>query len=549
MLGTKKQPGAQADEAGAKPFGVRDLIVLLSLCVPTLFVCVLVAWRLWNIGIPSEWTWPYFETPGKVLNARGAIALSALLILALYLCVRRGLPQKADEVIAVFLCMVLTYGIIRQMGNSGPFGKEQPMAVAAVPWKGGYYGEAVRVDDMTTYLDAYAETISELRVNYKVRGHIADHPVGPVLFHWLVNRTLEKMPKLARKFVPEDAAIAVRLHSETERLANLQDRVITTGPHAKPKYLIGPPDVLVPLSAGAFAGIWASALLLRAAFWLSLIPIYLLGRELYSKEVGLVALTLSALIPSLHLFSPYVDQAFILFGAYAFYAWHRAARTRSWPWAAVSGAILFLGLLWSLSLLLMVAVLGVGTLLMVWREFAAGEGGINWRGWGRVALGGFGAFGVLSLLPMLLFDYDTWSVWKICLSQHATFSETFNRTCLPWLLFNPVEFLLFTGVAISTLMLVAAVTDLRGWWRERRRAALSLLPWTILAVLAAANLSGKNLGEVGRLWMFLMPFAALSAAPVLVRLDRRRGYLVACVVAVTAAQLIAFRLTLNVFSL
>ena len=218
-------------------------------------------------------------------------------------------------------------------------------------------------------------------------------------------------------------------------------------------------------------------------------------------------------------------------------------------WAALSGAIVVVGLLWSMSLLATVALIGAYSLLVAWRGAVEGRGGPGRSGWLRATFGWAAGFLISSLLPTLLFGYDVWSVWRTCLSQHATFAAHFPRSYWAWTLFNPVEFAVFAGLPAFLLLMVAAAADFRRWWPERRRRALSSLPWALLVVLAALNFSGKNLGEVARLWMFLMPFAAAAGACALASLDGKRGWIAAAVLALAAVQLMVFRLSLNVFGL
>jgi hypothetical protein len=408
--------------------------------------------------------------------------------------------------------MALALGIILETAQANPEAPYDVYNSIVAPWAGGYYVESVRVTDMGAYLKNYVGMISRLEVNDKIRGHIADHPAGPVVFHWAVNRTLDSWPAAAHWVIPPGA----------NKLSGLSD--------------------------GEFAGIWASAFLFRLSYWLTLILIYLLVREMHSREAGLLALALSALIPSLHLFSPYPDLLLPLFTVAAFYAWHRALRRGSIAWAALSGAIVVVGLLWSMSLLATVALIGAYSLLVAWRGAVEGRGGPGRSGWLRPTFGWAAGFLISSLLPTLLFGYDVWSVWKTCLSQHATFALHFPRSYWAWTLFNPVEFAVFTGLPAFLLLTVTAAVDFRRWWPERGRQALSSFPWALLAVLAALNFSGKNLGEVARLWMFLMPFAAAAGACALVVLDGRKGWFAALVLALAAVQLTVFRLSLNTFN-
>jgi hypothetical protein len=63
--------------------------------------------------------------------------------------------------------------------------------------------------------------------------------------------------------------------------------------------------------------------------------------------------------------------------------------------------------------------------------------------------------------------------------------------------------------------------------------------------LILLNVIGKNLGEVGRLWMIVMPLMACSAGPIInewYNNNRRAGSLVLLLVLVTLVQTIGLRL-------
>ena len=464
-----------------------NLLLLLGIAGATLLVCILVGARTWNLGITGQWTWAYFDQPAPLLYALPAACFCLLLALVISFYLRHGITRKLDEIIAVFLCLAIAFGISHHLAEAGPLGKFQPVPVTTAPGNGGYYAEAIHAKDMGAYLAGYADTIATLKIDDRVRGHVADHPAAPILFHWLVNRTMEKASFIQKWFLPPDDINTSKLCELAENAVNLRDpeRYTADPPDPNRKLrIINPPT---RLSSGQFAGIWAAAFLLRLAGILALIGIYLLGRELYAKEAALLALALAALIPSLHLFSPYPDQALTFFGVWAFYAWRRAAKTKHLRWAALTAILIFLGLLWSLSFMLLVAVIGLATVLTAWRESLTPPR-LHWQAWARLAGVGAAIFLTVSLLPTLLFDYDTWRVWKICLSQHATFAETFHRTYWPWLFFNPVEFAVFTGVPIAALIIAALATQTRQWWPRRKQAALPVLPWALISVLVVVGL-------------------------------------------------------------
>ncbi len=149
-------------------------------------------------------------------------------------------------------------------------------------------------------------------------------------------------------------------------------------------------------------------------------------------------------------------------------------------------------------------------------------------------------------------------VWWICLSKHETFYDLFPRTYWKWVLVNLIEFGLFAGAATACLWIVACWAQAKlclgtGCDRRSRRSpaapsAPAAMCMAGLGVLLLLDVSGKNLSEVARLWMFLMPLAAVGGGVVLSRWGAG-GYLPWLVVAAQGVQVIIFKLRLDVFSI
>ena len=81
------------------------------------------------------------------------------------------------------------------------------------------------------------------------------------------------------------------------------------------------------------------------------------------------------------------------------------------------------------------------------------------------------------------------------LHHHARFYDEYPRTYRLWLVVNPLEL----AIALGTPSVVWCVTALRA------PLGLPVTVWSTLLVLALTNLTGRNMGEVARLWMLYMP--------------------------------------------
>jgi methylthioxylose transferase len=103
------------------------------------------------------------------------------------------------------------------------------------------------------------------------------------------------------------------------------------------------------------------------------------------------------------------------------------------------------------------------------------------------------------------------------LHHHARFYDEFPRTYRLWLVVNPVELAIALG-------LPTAVWCLFGLCAPR---GLPVSVWSTFVVLALTNLTGRNMGEVARLWMLYMPPLLVGAGYGFDRWGSRPGPLAA----------------------
>lgn len=93
------------------------------------------------------------------------------------------------------------------------------------------------------------------------------------------------------------------------------------------------------------------------------------------------------------------------------------------------------------------------------------------------------------------------------MEQHRAIAVA-ARSYGTWLVWNPYDLLLLLGPAV----LVPAAASLIGRAEAGWRPAFRALAWGWWALLLCLLLSGTVRGEVGRIWLFLMPFACVLAA-------------------------------------
>ena len=208
------------------------------------------------------------------------------------------------------------------------------------------------------------------------------------------------------------------------------------------------------------------------------------------------------LVPATVLFQPLADTAFPLLSttALALAAWSGKAGRWGWVHAAGAGAVLAVGMAFTLAFL--PVGLAVGIVLAAAR-------GVSWRR-RLLAIGATGAgFLALTLLAWWVTRANPFLIWWWNQKNHARFYLEYPRTYRAWVVANPIEFLLALGIP-------AAFWAALGFLRPRQvpRSA-----WAALAVLLVLNFSGRNLSEVARLWLPLMPPMLVAAAAGLSRFE------------------------------
>jgi hypothetical protein len=236
-----------------------------------------------------------------------------------------------------------------------------------------------------------------------------------------------------------------------------------------------------PLPPPDRAALAVTGLAILLACALTCLPLHALARSRLSPAAAWAGASIWPLVPAGLMFQPAADAAFPLLSttALALAGW---SGRRGWP-AFLAGVVLAIGA--QFSLVFFPAGLVAGLLMASERE-------LGWRRrLANVAATGLG-FLAATLALGLAMRANPLAIWWSNAANHARFYVEYSRSYAAWLVTNPIELAVALGVA-TTAWLACGL-------RSGRE-----LSWATLGTLAFLTLSGKNLSEVARLWLPLMP--------------------------------------------
>ncbi len=504
------------------------LIVAQAALVAALAVWLLAARH--GIGWGDEWSWPVF---GAVYPVSFLVAPLATLLgfggLTAYLWRslrrekiaghRRGLAWS----VAVTLCAG-AWCLQAALWSVTPESVSQLAAIQLSDVSTGYLSEAWRIDDLGDYLREYARDMP------RKPEHVATHPPGAVLFFYAVRGLAEAVPALERAaLIAGSTAVGLsipELAVEVSRFPTVQwqgDRGLATAMLAS--WILGAAGALMPL------------------------VIFAALRGQLGDERALAGAALLALMPSMLLFFPVLDQLVALLSALMLAA--LAATQRHQAWSGGAGLICAAALFVSLGALALVALGGVFLLLRAARQVGQ-SADASWSESYSVFAPAliFGAGLLAGLGAWYLIGVDAAGVFSEGLGAHSSLTGRASfRSYHIWVWLNLVEFAVFLGLPLAALVVTSAPRMLHALRATSSQALPAYLGASALIVLLLLDLSGTVKAETGRIWLFFGPWLAAwlaaAAAPQALDEDARdlRLLIIAC--ALTALQLLLMAWTMQ----
>ena len=467
-------PDAKASSDESKPtsrFG--SWLALAAGTAATIPILLWVLSPAAPLGVPNEWVWNRSSAPPTQIVGWAFPVLAAILYIGVVLAGWSFLKRSGHWAWLCLPALLATAAIwqyaLASFPNAG-LGMERWPSSVYWPSTSGYFTIASEVDDLPAFLRDYDEWIAT-----QDSFHVGTHPPGLIILsRWWLDffRNRPRASEQFLDFTPTQISDGMSILPDTQR----RDPVGLAA--------------IVALIMTA----WTASLLVAPAM-------YALVRTTGSAEEAWVAAAIWPLAPASLLFVPVGDCLYPLLAVLSFLATVWAIRMRTGFLAILAGMLCWVGLMLSLAFLV---VAGITALTITCRMLHAGERLI--AVWLLICL----ATGVLlpSELAYESVGLDVIEIWRTNLAKHSGFYEAMPRSYFPWIGINLIEFAAMTGPVV---LLGASLWALRrlGRWEA---AALDdmVLSWFVLLVVL--DISGRNLSEAARLWLFLAPMSAVGAA-------------------------------------
>jgi len=490
------------------------------------------AWGPLPLG-GDDWRWFRVPLPAweRALAPLGVYALIGIASLLAYQRAARLGRHQVGMLVAILAALAFVAQLLAARQLPGDY--NESIIALGKPGANRYHAAAREVKDLVPVLRDYHNWMRTGPAKL-----IVTHPAGPLSLFWCLNQAYAGREAAAEGFVRwcEDW---------------LSGGTRLRGPGASPATAA----LFTTMTQAELAGVWLATFVLRLAAALAVIPVFAMASRLYGRQAGFAAAAFAAVVPSFLVFSPGIDQAFPALAATACWLSWRAAEERSLWRAALAGAVVSLGLFFSLSF---AVVAGWAGLLAVAGLFRGGERP-RLPAVARLAGAAAAGFALPVLLLHLAVGYNSPAVWLRCAEANARFNAESGRAYWRWLLLNPLEFVVFVGPPAACLFLGRAASAARALWGGARpepvrgagHGSVREADWPTLIIaglLVALDIVGLNRGETPRLWMFLMPGCLVAAAGQLERLAPYRRAVFACLFAFQALQATAFKSLLDALS-
>ncbi len=487
---SKETPETSVDvpEVVHKQSFLSLLVIAATIAITLLQVIVLTSTHL-PLGVSGEWVWPRIPAGNTELLAVMFTILLCTGYLTLLWMGSRWFDQSGRVRIAMglLLLVIASWILIPTLRSvpAGIYGTAGSSWVTYYPRMSGYYTAAMNNEETSTeFLAGYEDVVRQ--GDYL---HQGTHPPGLILYFRVLKTICTASPALSKLLIETESQPLHDGLDVVEQLARDNGQVFTESHRA-----------VLSLN------LWVTGLVAA----LTVIPLLLITWQFVPFRSAWLVAGLWPLIPSLSVFAPKSDLLLPFFSAWVTACWIVSVRRNSIGLSLLAGLIFWFGCVISLAVIVVPVILAVWMILNSLIEIIHAEQNrfdrysvlklirrLHWK----PAIGSLVVFVVMTLFTALIFKLNLLTIWRLNLQNHATFYDHNTRTYLWWLLVNPLELMFALGPVVTVLVLGTLLTSLK------HRVWTSATAWTLAVTIVWSLLwlSGKNMGEAARLWIFLTP--------------------------------------------
>lgn len=496
----QKKEHSKRSERACERDAAGSLFWKVMLAAGTVLTVWLLAGSSVPLGVPGEWVWPRLARPEGFWSAvdRLVPSIGAVVLLfgtALYV------DRRVDHSTVWFrwLLLVILWGLsfvwqtaVRQSAPS-PHRELRPLWVLYDRYATGYFWQARQIPSPVQWLSEYSAKMKQGDVL-----HEGTHPPGLVLWNLWAVRVTKGSPTITKGVLSTVSEDQARMFREMETQARYG----------------------AVLSEGELAALQLTVIMSLAFSALLPVVVFVLLSPFAGSPTAWRCAIVAITIPTITVFSPRSDVLYATSGLIllalivgSVLASQQFVRILL---AAACGVWLFGCLFFSLA---HIPVIVAGLLFLIIHVFAgSSERSIRIR---RIAVSATIAalvFGALVFMFWRSTSCNLLEVWVQNLRNHEAFYDQSPRTWWKWLLVNPLELTLATGIGLASFALRGVWDGLRSHLKTSESPAVApVVAQMTLALFATwllLWLSGKNMGEAARLWCFMTPWAAIGLASI-----------------------------------
>lgn len=442
-----------------KPFVICVIATILFCIVAALNI---IPYLRGPAPYPPEWQWPYFFV--NTLHKIYLPILVSILLIGLYVWEeKKNIFLTKKLWIFIIFVMLLSFAFQLSMLFFSRSGISVLVHRIINPELNGYFTASLTIQNVAEFLRFYNDIM--LQFVY----HAKSHPPGAILVFYVLKLLIAPFT-----FFIDFANSLTPAHSDVRQLWN----------------------TLMPVEK---ATALFSAFFIPLLSTVSLFPLYYSAKILYGTRVALRSIFLFFFIPTIVFFIPINDSFLHIFSLSAFYLLLLGLSKKHLFPVFVSGAILFFGVFFNLSLLPMLILLFVFAFLYLRNKNALFADYV--KGGTAFTIGFF----LPGILLYLLFRFNFIEVFYTIITYAG---GNMARSYQLWIYYNLQDFFIFCGIPLTIIFFLQTEYSFMQIIKKQFKKIDPLFS-AFFIMIVVLNFSGMVMGEVGRLWSPFIPFMVL----------------------------------------